>query len=262
MNLQYLQQKLGRPRIANFGFLTKAGPLAKRQLNVWLGNAGYELIGKSRRHIIAYQPFAKTQRGAAKEGLSVGDYIDKKFQVPGATDRTVEQLVVFKTKIETILEIGPGSGRYLERILKRAQPQRYEIYETDSQWADYLAKTYPVVCQYADGSTLSQTPSDSIDLGHAHKVFTYLPVVVCWQYFGELVRVSRKGGYIAFDVVTEACLPDDVLEQFACQKIYYPTIMPRDYVLQFFARRNCRLTQSFFAPMIPGQSEYLVFVKD
>jgi hypothetical protein len=100
------------------------------------------------------------------------------------------------------------------------------------------------------------------DLVHSHKVFVYLSFVVTCHYFEEMIRVVRSGGWVVFDIVSENCMPDATLEKWITQGIYYPCMMPREFVTDFFARRKCSLQSSFFAPMMPGLSEYLAFVKD
>jgi hypothetical protein len=238
----------------------------RKTLNTALGVTGFQLrrVGE-RVHVIPFQPFSRTLRAAKEAGLSVGDYIDQKFHLPGATQGTIDQLVkldVIRPGIQTVCEIGPGSGRYLEKVRKICRPSSYEIYETDQEWADWLMQSYDVLARSADGTTLRETPDESVDLIHAHKVFVYLPFVVTCGYLKEMVRVTRSGGRMVFDVVSEGCMPDATLEKWITSGIYYPCIMPRDFVISFFQMRKCSLQSSFFAPMLPGQSEYLVFVKD
>ena len=235
-------------------------------LNGLLRPAGFQLLrlGES-VHVKSFQPCKRTLQEARRAGLSVGEYIDRKFHVPGATQTTIDQMAncnVFSRKINRVCEIGPGSGRYLERIQRLCAPVSYEIYETDNAWSDWLARTFHVVAHEADGTTLGDTPSASVDLVHAHKVFVYLPFIVTCGYFDEMIRITKAGGRIVFDVVSENCMPDATMGKWITSKIFYPCIMPREFVVQFFARRQCSLLSGFFAPMMPGQSEYLVFDKD
>ena len=106
---------------------------------------------------------------------------------------------------------------------------------------------------------MRETASGSMDLVHAHKVLVYLPFVVTCQYFDEMIRVARRGGSIVFDIVSESCMGDDMIEKWIASGLYFPCMMPREFVVAFFARRQCSLRGSFHAPMMPGQSEYLVF---
>lgn len=238
----------------------------RNRLNRLLGPTGFQLLRPSElAYVKSFQPCRRTLQEARKAGLSVGDYIDTKFHVPGATQTTIDQMAdcdIFSRKISRVCEIGPGSGRYLEKILRLCAPDSYEIYETDSAWSEWLARTYNVVAHDADGITLRDTPSASVDLVHAHKVFVYLPFIVTCGYFDEMIRITKAGGQIVFDIVSENCMPDATMEKWIASKVYYPCIMPREFVVQFFAGRQCSLRSAFFAPMMPGESEYLVFVKE
>ncbi len=239
---------------------------ARKTFNSMLGLAGFQLLRPGERaHIKSFQPFRHTLKEALKAGLPVGSYIDAKFHVPGATQATIDQLAalgVFNGKVRSVCEIGPGSGRYLEKVERLCSPCSYHIYETDNEWSDWLARTYRVTPHDADGTSLRDTAGDSVDLIHAHKVFVYLPFVVTCGYFKEMIRVAHRGGQIVFDIVSENCMADAVVEKWIASGVYYPCIMPREFVIDFFTRRQCSLQSSFFAPMMPGQSEYLVFAKE
>jgi len=238
----------------------------RKALSAGLDVAGFELVPRGERdYRKSFLSLRKTLQEAKRAGLSVGDYVDLKHQVPGATQATVERMVeagVFRPKINSVCEIGPGSGRYLEKILKQCTSCSYEIYETARDWSDWLGQTYPVTAHVADGRTLSQTPDQSVDLVHAHKVFVYLPVVVTCHYFNEMVRVARRGSRIVFDIFSEPCMTDPEMEKWVASDLFFPSMLPRDFVIEFFANRGASLQQSFLACMKPGQSEYLVFIKD
>ena len=77
-----------------------------------------------------------------------------------------------------------------------------------------------------------------------------------------MIRIARPKGKIVFDIASDSCMNDPTLEKWIASGISYPCILPRKFVVDYFAKRNCFLRSSFFAPMVPGQSEYLVFVKD
>ena len=239
---------------------------ARKTLNTVLGRTGFQLLRPDERaHIKSFQPFRRTLEEATKAGLSVGDYIDRKFHVPGATQATIDQLVavgVFSGNSRNVCEIGPGSGRYLEKVQRLCAPCSYHIYETDTEWSDWLVRTYQVTPHDADGTSLRDMASQSLDLVHAHKVFVYLPFIVTCGYLNEMICVTRSGGRMAFDIVSENCMADPTLEKWIASGVYYPCMMPREFVIDFFARRQCSLQSSFLAPMMPGQSEYLVFAKD
>jgi hypothetical protein len=246
--------------------MTMFRKVVRKTLNVPLRLGGFELQRRGETGSTkSYIPFRETIRDAAKAGVPVGDYIDAKHQVPGATQATIDQLTelgVLGEKIHSVCEIGPGSGRYLEKVQRLCTPCSYEIYETDKEWSDWLTHTYQVTARDADGTSLRRTVSGSMDLVHAHKVFVCLPTIVTCGYFNEMIRVARRGASIVFDIVSELCMDEAMVEKWIASAIYYPSLLPRDFVINFFARRQCVLRASFFATMRPGKSEYLVFVKD
>jgi SAM-dependent methyltransferase len=237
----------------------------QKGINTILIPAGYELLPRFKRDFVrSYQPLRETLKEASKAGLSIGDYLDKKFQLPGVTQSTIDQLAsygILNSEIKRVCEIGPGSGRYLEKVQRLCSPSSYEVYETDPQWDDYVVRMYHVTSREADGTSLRHTADDSVDLVHAHRVFPYLPFIAQCRYFMEMIRITRPGGWIVFDTVTEACMTEDLLEKWIRDQRYDPCMMPRKYVEDLFSRRQCSLRWSFFIHFRPGQTEYLVFSK-
>ena len=189
----------------------------------------------------AIQTFISARRTIAEAraaGVSVGEYVDSRFSVPGATARTVDAIVRLGglSSADRVCEIGPGTGRYAEKVIAALQPEVYEIYETAADWLPHLRTLPNAVIQPCDGHTLSATTSGSVDLVHANKVFVYIPFDTVVGYLNEMVRVARPGGTIAFDVVTERCLPDDVVQTWVGDgTIFRP--MPRDWMIDYLERR-------------------------
>lgn len=211
-------------------------------------------------------PFESTIEGARKAGMSLCDYIDGVLSgTPGVTADTIakmKSLGVFADPLHTILEIGPGSGRYLEKTLAACRPSRYEIYETATAWARYLVQNFPVVLQRTDGYSLSSTPDQSVDLAQAHKVFSTVPFMATCCYWHELVRVIRPGGWAVFDAMTERCLDTQTLGVWAKSGIRngsYPAATPREAAVRFFTDAGFSLRGSFIVPMAPGCTELFVF---
>ncbi len=214
-----------------------------------------------------YIPFEETIAGAQEAGLSVGDYIDAKHNKPGATQDTIDQMTklgVFEGRVERVCEIGPGSGRYLDKVLKICNPSYCEIYETATDWEQWLVQQYELIARPTDGKSLSQTPSESIDLIQAHKVMPGQPSLVMCRYFEEMARIARTGGKIVFDIVTEECLDDATLKNWLAQGRgyqHYPCLMPKQFAIDLLSRRGCDFVGSFFVPMKPGKTECMVFAK-
>ena len=237
---------------------------ARDSLNAVLGLAGLKLIRKGRAHE-DYLPFRATLRDAQRAGLPLGDYIDATYNVPGATQETIDQMAergAFANCPQHICEIGPGSGRYLAKVKLLTDPQHYEIYETAAEWRKYLAKTYGVVARHTDGQTLAETRSNSIDLLHSHKVFVGLPIFTTLRYFGEIARVVRVGGKAVFDIESEGCLDDATMDRWLQMwEPYTKSIVPKHWALDFFDRRGFRFDGAFKITMTPGITEYLVFAR-
>ena len=211
-------------------------------------------------------PARKTIAEAEKAGLSVSAYIDRTFAEPGTTPNTVKamlELADLHDKCQTVCEIGPGTGRYAEEVIAALHPDSYEIYETAKDWLPQLRKLPNAVIRDCDGRTLSQTPSASVDLVHAQKTFVYLEFYVTAGYLDEMARVVRPGGAIAFDLVTEDCLDDKVIEVWTQRgSIYRP--VSRSWTIDYLQRRGLTLSGSYFAPLPPppGTTELLVFRRD
>ncbi|MEU9605678.1 class I SAM-dependent methyltransferase [Streptomyces sp. NPDC048057] len=236
-----------------------------------MGRAGFDIVRSTHRGgVDDFIPFEATMRAARAAGLSVGDHIDQVMNgTPGATQHTIDELRalgVFAGDPKTVLEIGPGSGRYLEKTLKECSPARYEIYETAAPWADYLVETFGVVARPTEGSSLAPTPDDSVDLVQAHKVFNTVTFLCAARYFFEMARVTRPGGRIVFDVMTETCLDPDAVRTWATKggtgHGSYPAALPRSTCVDLFATLGCTLQGSFLAPLGVASTEVLVFAKD
>ncbi|MGW1208996.1 methyltransferase domain-containing protein [Streptomyces sp. NPDC002499] len=237
-----------------------------------LERAGFHLVRSTTPSggVDDFIPFEPTMRAARAAGLSVGDYIDEVMNgTPGATQSTVDELRnlgVFAAQPDTVLEIGPGSGRYLERTLKECAPSRYEIYETAEPWANYLVDTFGVVAQPVTGFSLDATPDDSVDLVQAHKVFNTLTFLGACRYFFEMARVTRPGGRIVFDVMTEKCLDPEAMRIWATKggtgHDSFPAAMPRRTCVDLFATLGFSLEADFLVPLGVAFTEVLVFKLD
>lgn len=249
----------------------RAASVVKSGVKRLVGRAGFDIVRSTnnRGGVDDFLPFEASMRAARAAGLSVGDYIDEIMNgTPGATQSTIDELRalgVFAANPETVLEIGPGSGRYLEKTLKECSPGRYEIYETAAPWSHYLVETFGVVAQPTAGCSLAPTPDASVDLVQAHKVFNTLTFLTTSRYFFEMARVTRPGGRIVFDVMTETCLPPATMRTWATQggvgHDSYPAAMPRRTCVDLFATLGCDLEASFLAPMGVASTEVLVFAK-
>ena len=243
----------------------------KAAANRVLSPLGIEVTARARHDwtdTAKFIPLEQTLLAARAAGLSVGDYIDDVMNgIPGATQRTMDDIValgVFAGKIGTVVEIGPGSGRYLEKTLKICNASRYEIYETAEPWAEYLVSEYNVVRCSTDGKSLAATPSASADLVHAHKVFNSINLLATIRYWLEMGRVTRPGGFVVFDIISERCLdPASVLRWAASENDTgaYPATIPREVAINYFLSQRFELVGTYLAPLAHGTTEGLVFRK-
>jgi hypothetical protein len=223
-----------------------------------------------RRPFSEFIAFKETVKAAKAAGLSVGDYIERKH-LTGArtpTDLTLEgmaSLGVFENPIERVCEIGPGSGRYLERTKNRCRPQHYEVYESSSEWRDWLVAQHGIIPRKCNGVTLSETESDSVGLVQAHKLFPGLPFLTTVSYLQEMARIAKSGGWVIFDIMTEACFTPEYLKAWFEAKPWdwdwAPHLVGRDFTVKLFQDRGLDLAGSFKVPLFPAVTECMVFRK-
>ena len=203
-----------------------------------------------------------TLSAAATKGMSVCEYVEELWGQQGRTQAILDRLTSVAGLSfcpATALEIGPGTGRYLDATLKRYPNLHYEIYETATDWADWLAATYPIIRHVADGHSLIGTVSNSIDIIQCHGVFVYLPFLTTYEYLSEIERVARCEAIVILDLITESCMTDEVVGEWLADGARYPTIFPRDYLVGFFQQRQFKLMDSFQAACGAGLSEYFIF---
>lgn len=212
-----------------------------------------------------YIPAEETVNAARMRKLSVGDYLEELWHTQGSRQRVIDNLKSLRVfeKAETILEIGPGSGMFLEKTLDTCHPTCYQIYEIAQDWIAYLLSEYAnrITAQPADGKTLSATLPESVDLAQAHGVFVYLSFLNSYSYFKELARVVKPSGFVAFDMFDEECFTNDIVEKWLMSTNDYPCFLGKEYVTTFFLKRGFVFCGDFFRVVGEGVSHYLVFQK-
>ncbi len=214
------------------------------------------------RPVDEYIPFHKTAAEAKKAGLTIPQYIEAVYAGAGTIQETIDRLAASGAICagqKNICEVGPGSGRYLEHVLRVCQPEHYEIYETAADWRDYLAATYPVVAQPCDGRTLSATPDASMDLVHAHRVYNTIPLTLTLGYLFETMRITRPGGMVVLDIFSGESLDEPTARKWVESGALFPKFLDKQYVINLFASQGFRLVDSFFIGLQHGRTEYLVF---
>lgn len=241
--------------------------LTEKISNRLLAKKGLVTIRKSALYSTGndYISAEETVSAAFREGLSVCDYVEKLWGMQGATQRVIEQMALFGAfadKNPVVVEIGAGTGRYLEKVLLKCNPSKYECYETARDWAEWLHSKYKIVSHEADGITLRQTPDISASLVHAHGTFVNTPFFVSYGYWKEIWRITKIGGIVVFDILSEDCLDEPTVEKWLNAKLTYPYFLSKRFVVSLFNKHGCSLVSTFLSPAGKGQSEYLIFIRE
>ena len=230
-------------------------------LNLKLIKATHVVNSNNQGYISAKQ----TVKNAKEQELSVCAYVEKIWNQTGETKKVIDSLEkfgVFEKISPTVCEIGAGTGRYMEKVIEKCNPERYESYETAKDWAEWLSTEYPIISQQTDGFSLHSTKDNSIDLVHAHGVFVYLPFFDSLRYFEEIDRITTTSSYIVFDCMTEDCLDTKTLNKWLESEYSYPKLLPEKHVFDFFQNGKYKLIGNFFTPYGKGKSKYFVIKKN
>lgn len=234
--------------------------LIKKILKRSLAQRGLAITGIRQ----SYMPAEETIAAADREGLSVCDYVERLWDQQGCTQMVIDQMSLcgaFAVTSPNIVEIGPGTGRYLEKVIQKCNPAKYESYEPLPDWVDWLQSKYPIISHKADGETLWQTPNKSVDIVHSHGVFVYIPFLIAYGYFKEIWRVTADGGIVVFDIFSEDCLDEETMDKWLDSTHRYPCFLSKSYVASHFVKHGFRLINTFKNKHGAGQSEYLVFTR-
>ncbi len=238
--------------------------MVKNVFNRLLNKVGFEIkrVTQERRGG-GYIDAAQTINAAHGRGISVCEYVEELWDQSGCTDRVIDEMNNAGNlhQCDRICEIGPGTGRYLERVMHQVVPKQYDIYEIADDWASWLVQTYApaVVHQPTDGHTLLMTPDHSCGLVHAHGVFVYLSLLNAFEYILEMVRVCAVDGYVTFDFFSDEDFDIEVIKRWLNAKDRYPVILPYQTVLQFFTENGFNLVHEFDNKLGHSSSHYVIF---
>ncbi|PZV14492.1 MAG: hypothetical protein DCF20_12650 [Pseudanabaena sp.] len=234
-----------------------------KAFGVEIHKSGYS---NSSPYALGYISAKETIDVSSKSGLSVGDYLETIWDQKDNRYIIIDELNkfgIFNINIKNICEIGTGAGLYAEKTAELCQPVRYESYEPDKDWAEWLTKKYNIISHDADGKSLSCTQTSSIDLVLAHGVFVYLPFLLTYRYFQEIVRVTNDEGYAVFDILSEECFDDNTLKSWVDSEQMFPCFLSEDYIIEFFTKHRFSLIGEFFNHKFNvGKSKYLIFKKE
>lgn len=206
----------------------------------------------------------ETVTQSKKNEQSVCDYLETLWNQKGATQKVIDNMIecnALQKNCNNIVEIGTGSARYLDKIVKNTTYSSYQSYETQKDWADYIGKEYNVESIHSNGYSLDYTNDNEIDLLHAHGVFVYLPFLISMRYFYEMVRVVKLGGYIVFDCYDETTMEEENLISWLNSIDVYPVLIPNQFIINFFNLNGFHLVKNFNNKYGHGVSKYYIFKK-
>jgi SAM-dependent methyltransferase len=207
-----------------------------------------------------------TVQSAQRLGLSVPAYVARLWEDEGTVEEFVQYLAarIPLSECRRILEIGTGTGRFLEPVAQIAKPVSYDVFEASVEWSAYLARTFPFTTVHeADGRSLAGIPDNSQNLVHAHGVFVYLSASASSGYFFEMARVCAPGGYLVFDCFLADRQTVESIETWRANGVGWQVLLPRAVICDLFARQDIALVDSEYRKKtyLSGFSDYLVFQK-
>jgi phospholipid N-methyltransferase len=218
---------------------------------------------------LGYFDAKKVIKEARKRNLSVCEYLESN-NVSGVgkrRDQIIETLFgILPNQLTNVLEVGTGTGMYMEKIIEHYRPTTYESYETNLGWVDYLQDQYNkkvnLISHNANGLNLSATASNTVDAVFSHGVFVYLPLILSVGYLEELVRVCKTNGFIVFDCFVSDAFGLDVIKKWQQINTYFPVVVPVNLITEFAADNNLKLVHSFNIRYHECTTRYFIFQKN
>jgi hypothetical protein len=200
-----------------------------------------------------YLSAAATVAAAADAGKSVEEYVEELWGQVGSTTSIVARMsaVGALEPTDTVVEIGPGTGRYLARVREIVRPRRHVIYETAPDWRDWLTREYGVEAPKSSGESLSGIAEAG--LIHAHGVFVYTPFLVTARYLAEIERIGTRWAVFDFYAVTE--FGQAALDAWLRTTDRYPVVLERRWVLAQLP--SFEVIDEWTSPHGHGESRYL-----
>jgi SAM-dependent methyltransferase len=156
----------------------------------------------------------------------------------GQRDRICERVTsnLSLKNIKNVLEVGPGTGRFTNKILELLNPSKYYVIETSKPWRKYLMKKFgsnPTTQFFAPiptGHDFSSIESNSIDLLHGHGVFVYLNHVTMYSYLLESIRVIAPGGYLYLEYFSIEKCTSEILDNWHKSIHWFPIFQSDEIV--------------------------------
>jgi ubiquinone/menaquinone biosynthesis C-methylase UbiE len=239
----------------------------KNLLKKLIASTGYEITAIGSRglgYISAKDVLAK----AKEKNLTLNQYLEELWGLDTHAGGVIHNLELEKylgNRLLNVVEIGAGTGVYTDKLIEtlgRRNIALYHVYETATDWARYVGENYPVQLQNSNGYQLTSTKSDSIDLVHAHGVFVYTSFITSMSYLKEMIRVTKTGGIVAFDVFDQSSYTNEIIDKWINSGHTYPNIVPEESIVDLFFENGFKLLKTFHSPFEPGRSKYFVFIKE
>lgn len=223
--------------------------------------AGLQIKSK---YVRSYVSCEKYIRRAKEAGLSLCDYSENRGGRKGFRDIVFQEISKYVSPdyIKNVCEIGPGTGRYLEKVLEiNPYILNYYYYETAKDWREWLGENYNCIAREADGISLRQEKSGTIDFCHSHQVFIYLSMYCVLCYIREMIRVSSTNGIILFDYYNENSFNETKSGKLIRKKMNWPVIIPDALILSLLSDHNCEVIKNFGVKCYLGVSQYVLAQK-
>ncbi len=176
-----------------------------------LSKFGYQIVkkqpnleGVSRNRA---ENFPKWLDEANAAGKDVNDFINSKV---GNPTELLEKIVYpyFTDSTDTVIEVGPGTGRFSREILKKLEFRKgRKLFLVDhSQWivtflTQYFEKEDDVESIQNDGLSFPGIPDSCADLIFSNGVFIELNLSRFYTYCNESYRTLKPGGYLIFNYI-------------------------------------------------------------
>jgi hypothetical protein len=158
-----------------------------------------------------------------------------------------------------LLKLAPGLGDILKKFLAGVTSLNTKAMRPQKIGPNGCNPSIQLSHMMLMGVSLKETPSKSVDLTHAHGVFVYLPFLVSYQYFKEIIRITKIGGSVCFDIISEDCLDEPTVEKWLKSGQNYPCFISTEYVVSLFEQYGFGLSGTFINRYGEGLSNYIVF---
>lgn len=102
-----------------------------------------------------------------------------------------------------VVEIGTGTGAFSEILLNKLPNLTYYSFEPNEDMKNYLTKyfsKYNFYSMESNGYQLNGLDDDSVDAIIAFGVFVYLEQQIAFNYFQEVSKKLKPGGYFIFNI--------------------------------------------------------------